>query len=141
MWGKGAILILAGFLSARACPEPTSLRFTTYCTVDSARNWLEPANREAAVAMLRDLEISGVIIEVNRGGAALSEDEARLLKEYFAAEGFRVTGGIATVPGGDWGVAANEGLAWMNFQNPKTQADIEASVRACGAGLRHLRGG
>ncbi|MBL7646270.1 MAG: hypothetical protein JNK74_08800 [Candidatus Hydrogenedentes bacterium] len=129
LWGKGAILILAGFLSARASSEPTSLRLTTYCTVDSARNWLEPAKREAAVTMLREMDISGVIIEVNRGGTALSEDEARLLKEYFAAEGFRVTGGIATVPGGDWGVAANEGLAWMNFQNPKTQADIEASVR------------
>lgn len=130
LWGRGLAVILVGLASARACPESASLRFTTYCTVDTARNWLDPAPREAAVGLLRELDIDGVIVEVNRGGTALTEDEARTLKDYFAAAGFRVTGGIATVPGGNWGVPANEGLAWMNFQNPGTQADIEASVRA-----------
>ncbi len=131
-WGAGILLALFGGIAQISHgeePAQPRLRFTTYCTVDSARTWLDAEKRDAAVAMLRELDISGVILEVNRGGTALSEDEARLLKDYFVAEGFRVTGGIATVPGGDWGVAANEGLAWMNFQNPKTQADIEASVR------------
>lgn len=129
-WVNRALLVLMGGLTLAATAGQPALRMTTYCTVDSARAWLDAAAREEAVTALRGFGITGVIIEVNRGGTALAEDEARVLKEFFSSRGFEVTGGIATVPGGDWGVPANEGLAWMNFQSPKSQAAIEASVRA-----------
>jgi hypothetical protein len=122
-------VLLAAVFSFTAYAGQPALRLTAYCTVDSARAWLDGTVREQAAVALEQAGITGVVIEVNRGGTALAEEEARLLHDYFAGRGFRVTGGMATVPGGDWGVAANEGLAWMNFQNPKTQADIAASAR------------
>lgn len=134
-WGAGVVIgmVYCSVLSL-AWADPTVeaadiLHWKTYCTVDSARAWLDEGARQKAVGLLHENGITGVIIEVNRGGTALSQPEAQLLHDYFIAQGFDVTGGIATVPGGDWGVAANAGLAWMNFQNPKTQADIENSVR------------
>lgn len=125
--GIGVVMIGSAMLLAHAVG---ALEISVYATVDSARAWLDPAAREAAVSRFRTLGVGRVILEVNRGGTALTEDEGRQLRGYFESRGLAVMGGIATVPGGDWGVPANEGLAWMNFQHPETQADIEASIRA-----------
>lgn len=106
------------------------LRLSVYCTADSVRGFTDEAGRKDAVNILRQAGVTRVFLEVRRGGTGLTEAELIPIRDYFASAGFAVAGGIATVPGGDWGVPANEGLAWLNYESPKTQADVEATVRA-----------
>jgi hypothetical protein len=40
-----------------------------------------------------------------------------------------IVGGIATVPGGDFGVGNKGPLGWFNWQNEKTQRDLEKVIR------------
>jgi len=40
-----------------------------------------------------------------------------------------IVGGIATVPGGDFGVRQKGPLGWFNWQNEKTQQDLEKVIR------------
>ncbi|MCF6285461.1 MAG: hypothetical protein L3K26_09755, partial [Candidatus Hydrogenedentes bacterium] len=117
-------------VSTVADKPDTDLRLTAYCTAGTARTLLLPEARTKALATLERFGMTGIIIESNRGGSALAEAEMVLLRDFFLGHGYRVAAGMATVPGADWGVRANEGLAWLNFQAPKTQADIERSVRA-----------
>ena len=47
------------------------------------------------------------------------------VKKSFLKNGMEVVGGIATVPGGDFGVKQKGKLGWFNWQNPKTQNDLK----------------
>ncbi|MBX3177620.1 MAG: hypothetical protein KF886_09680 [Candidatus Hydrogenedentes bacterium] len=106
------------------------MRLSAYCTAHDAQRLLDPEQQQRALGILRDLSVERVIVETNRGDQAVAEADLRTLRDFFEGEGFEVMGGIATVPGENWGVAANEGLAWLNFEHPKTQADLEAAMRA-----------
>lgn len=127
-WLCQLLVVILGLLPTPLAVAGT-LRLTAYCTVDSARAWLRPVERDDAVSKLKYFGIEKVIVEVNRGATALTEEEAKGLKDSLVEAGLEVAGGIATVPGGDWGVPANAGLAWMNFQSAKTRSDTEASFR------------
>lgn len=131
-----AILCVAGICPAVAgMPEAArsrmeDLRLSTYVT---ARDVQSIAHDEAAqgrmLAVLASLGITKVYLEVYRGGVVLDEDELVGARDFLQHAGYAVTGGIATVPGGDFGVAADAGLGWFNFQAARTRRDLEAVVR------------
>ena len=106
------------------------LRLSVYVTAHSVHRLAtdEVACREALPALHR-LGVTKVYLEAYRGGLVLSRDELVRVRDFFAKEGYPVSGGIATVPGGDFGVRANTGLTWFNWQNPKTQQDLAGVVR------------
>jgi len=131
----GAMLLCAAMLATEAraaVPESTeaSIAWSAYCTAGTAKQLNAPEARAEALATLKRFGMKQIIIETNRGGDALTEAEMVSLRDYFEGHGIATVGGMATVPGGDWGVPANEGLAWFNYEHPKTQADLEAAVRA-----------
>jgi hypothetical protein len=106
------------------------LRLSTYVTANDVQTVASDAKARARMLeVLAGLGISKVYVEVYRGGVVLSEADLVTVRDFLQDAGYAVTAGIATVPGGDFGVAANAGLGWFNFQAEKTQRDLEAVVR------------
>lgn len=123
-------------LAAACCCIPPSLadstpplRFSTYITVDdTAELAADPVARDAALALLREYGIEKVYIEVSRGNR-LTPAALKTVNDYFLSQGFLTAGGIATVPGPDFGVRQRGGYDWFNWQAEKTQHDIAAVMR------------
>ncbi len=94
-------------------------------TADHALSFLnDPATAASAIETLRKFDITRMYVEVYRGTIVPPDVLARV-RDYFVDNGIAVTGGIATVPGDDTGVAQVGPLDWFNFQNPKTQSDLK----------------
>jgi hypothetical protein len=89
----------------------------------------DEASRQAALPVLRGLGISKVYLEVYRSGLVVAREDLERTRDFFEHQGYATAAGIATVPGRDFGVRANEGLSWFNWQNPKTQRDLVGVVR------------
>lgn len=129
-------LCCAAAHAAAGMPEAARARFedlrlSAYVVVGEARE--VAAEGEYRATMLRVLDglgVSKVYVEVYRGGVTLTEDEMRAIRVWLESRGYAVAAGIATVPGGDFGVAADTGLHWFNFQARKTRDDLAAVTRA-----------
>jgi len=117
-------------MAALAEARYNDLRLSSYVTVnDTLELANDPEARERALELLRGLGISKVYVETYRGGHLPEEEELRAVHDFLRDAGFDVAAGVATVPGGDFGVAANAGLTWFNFQSEKTQRDLEHMIR------------
>lgn len=135
------LLLIAIILSVYACQpdRPTAddnyslakqhvndLRLSVYVTAHTVKRlFSSEAGRREAVSLMRANGITKVYIEVYRSGLVI---EPQLLQEtahHFKTSGFEVVGGIATVPGDDFGVKQEGKLGWFNWQNPKTQSDLK----------------
>jgi hypothetical protein len=46
------------------------------------------------------------------------------VRDFLQKHDIQCTGGIATVPGANFGVRQDAALGWLNWQNPKTQQDV-----------------
>jgi hypothetical protein len=106
------------------------LRLSVYATAGSVVKMAdsEPARGEALDAMSR-LGISGIYIEVYRSGMVVPPEKLIAVRDFFRNNGVTVAGGIATVPGKDFGVAADTGLHWFNFEAPETQQALAQVMR------------
>lgn len=108
-----------------------ALAYSTYIVADHGRALASsPEERDATIPVLQSLPLSRVIIEVYRGGVELTPDEMTILRDFYRGHGFEVMAGIATVPGGDFGVESNRGGYWFNYQAQKTRDDLERGCRA-----------
>jgi hypothetical protein len=102
------------------------LRLSTYITAHTVDRTLSTeAGKREAISLLRANGITKVYLEVYRGGLVVDTNLLAELTKYFQENGFEVVGGIATVPGGDFGVKQEGQLGWFNWQNPKTQNDLK----------------
>ncbi len=101
------------------------LRLSTYITAHSVQGLLSTeAGRREAVSLLRANGITKVYLEVYRSGLVVKPELLRVVSDYFKSQGFSTVGGIATVPGENFGVAQEGKLGWFNWKNPKTQNDL-----------------
>ena len=117
--------------AAAALPFDTAgeLKLGVYITAGHVKQLnADESMRQEAVARLREVGVSRVIIEVYRSGVIISPGDLRTVRDYFLGEGFEVWGGIATTPGGDVGVQQEAPLGWFNWQNPKTRDDLRKIV-------------
>ena len=78
--------------------------------------------------------ITKVYIEVYRGGHTVSVCHLAWVRDWLRGKGLDIVGGIATVPGPDFGVRQEGPLDWFNWQDPKTQNDLRKVIVAT-AGL------
>lgn len=102
------------------------LQLSVYMTAHTIERLLSvEEGRREAVSLMRANGITKVYIEVYRSGLVVSTELLTLVKDYFTKNGFEVVGGIATVPGKDFGVRQEGPLGWFNWQNPKTQNDLK----------------
>ena len=102
------------------------LRLSTYVTAQAVDQLLSTVEgRREAISVLRSNGINKIYVEVYRGGLVVSPDLLRDVRDYFTQYGFEVVGGIATVPGNDFGVKQEARYGWFNWQNEKTQKDLK----------------
>lgn len=125
---RRATLTLAGFafasLAAAAVRTP-ALSLSVYATATDVLEHLAPPEKRAAtLALLRALRVSRVFLEGRRGDEHVPPATLREVRDWLAAQGLRTAGGIATVPGASFGTRQNEGLGWLNWEDPKTRRDV-----------------
>jgi hypothetical protein len=126
------VCTIAGWLIAAACAcaaEPP-LQMSVFAVADDVLKYLTtPGGRDQAAAVLRDLHITGIFLEGRRGDTHVPPETMRPIRDYFLAKGFRVSGGIATVPGRQFAVREDGKLGWINYQDPKSQRDLAGFFR------------
>ncbi|MBI2432710.1 MAG: hypothetical protein HYV26_07565 [Candidatus Hydrogenedentes bacterium] len=107
-----------------------TLQLRAYVTVGDTIAFAESeAARQRALEVLRGLGITRVYLESYRAATVASEEALKAARDFMKESGFEVVGGIATYPGPGFGVQANTGLTWFNFQAEETQRALEAVVR------------
>lgn len=101
-----------------------------YITAQAVNNLLDDdAGRREAISIFRANGITKAYIEVYRGGLVVDQSLLEKVRDLFLKNGIEVVGGIATVPGGDFGVKQEGQLGWFNWQNPKTQNDLKEVIK------------
>jgi hypothetical protein len=121
-----AAFVLASNGDCPAAPA-VALQLSVYCTAGDVDHYLGTAEaRQQVLHVLQPLKVARVFLEGRRGDQYVSPDRLRELRGWFAAQGIRCSGGIATVPGGSFGQRQQGGLDWLNWESQKTQAGVAA---------------
>jgi len=108
-----------------AVARKSDLRLSVYVTAQTVEQmFTTETGRREVVSLLRCNGITKVYMEVYRSGLVISPEVIRSSVLFLKENRFEVVGGIATVPGGDFGVPQKGPLTWFNWQNPKTQNDL-----------------
>ena len=106
-----------------------SLRLSTYVTAHTVEQMFRTEEgRREVLSLLRCYGITKVYLEVYRSGLVIAPGLIEPSVDFLEANGFEVVGGIATVPGKDFGVYQEGPLSWFNWQNPKTQDDLRKVI-------------
>jgi len=134
-------VFLIAFTTVAAVSEPcplldvarqraSDLRLSVYATAGSVTKMADSRRaRDDALGAMSRLGITKIYIEVYRSGLVVPPEQLMAVRDFFCEHGVTVAGGIATTPGKRFGIAANEGLAWFNFQAPETRRALEQVVR------------
>lgn len=85
--------------------------------------------RTKALQTILRMGITKLYLEVYRGGHVVSPEHLIFTRDWLEGYEIEIVGGIATVPGGDFGVRQKGPLGWFNWQNEKTQRDLEKVIR------------
>jgi len=108
----------------------SDLRLGSYATSQQVEQLAtDEAFRIRAWEAIRRMGITKLYVEVYRGGHTVSSGQLLFVRDWLKQKGLDVVGGIATVPGGDVGVRQEGPLDWFNWQNNRTQRDVEKIVR------------
>ncbi|MFA5819188.1 MAG: hypothetical protein WC854_07905 [Bacteroidales bacterium] len=108
-----------------AVAKKSDLRLSVYVTAQTVEQmFTTETGRREVVSLLRCNGITKVYMEVYRSGLVISLKVISRSVSFLKENGFEVVGGIATVPGDDFGVPQEGPLTWFNWQNPKTQNDL-----------------
>lgn len=114
----------------RARSRAGDLRFAVYATSAQVESLArDEAIRAQAWNAIRRMGITKVFVEVYRSGHVVAEADLIAVRNWLQDEGIDVVGGIATVPGGDFGIRQQGPLDWFNWQNAKTQHDVSQVMR------------
>lgn len=106
------------------------LQLSIYITAHAVRDLLsDETGRREALSIFRCNGITKAYVEVYRSGLTIEKELLEEVKAFFLKNNIEVVGGIATVPGGDFGVKQEGQLGWFNWQHPKTQEDLKGVMR------------
>ncbi|UCC96333.1 MAG: hypothetical protein JSW66_10860 [Phycisphaerales bacterium] len=120
----------ASTLLQKARIRTTDLRLASYATSRQVEQLATDEDaRTRAWETIQRMGITKLYLEVYRSGHVVSAEHLVFARDWLGERGIEVVGGIATVPGGDFGVRQEGRLGWFNWQNEKTQQDLERVVR------------
>lgn len=118
------LLVLALTVAAPR-PAAESLTLSVYATAGDVLQHLgTPEQRDQIAALLAPLPVSRLFLEGRRGDEYVPPETLRAVRDCFQARGVRCSGGIATVPGREFGTRQDSALGWFNWQSAKTQRDV-----------------
>ena len=114
----------------KAGARVNDLRLASYVTSQEVEQLVtDPSVRTKALQTIRRMGITKLYLEVYRGGHVVSPEHLIFTRDWLKDMNIEIVGGIATVPGGDFGVGNKGPLGWFNWQNEKTQRDLEKVIR------------
>jgi hypothetical protein len=126
-----AVRVSEGALLEVARQRVGDLRLGSYATSDQVeRMATDEGFRNAVWATVERMGITRLYLEVYRGGHTVPPAQLIQVRDWCRGRDIDVVGGIATTPGGDVGVRQEGPLGWFNWQNAKTQRDLERIMRA-----------
>jgi hypothetical protein len=106
------------------------LRLSSYVTSRQVEQFaINQDVRNKAIQTIRRMGLTKLYLEVYRGGHLVSPEHLIFTRDWLKDMNIEVLGGIATVPGGNFGVRQKGPLGWFNWQNEKTQKDLEKIIR------------
>lgn len=106
------------------------LKLSTYITAHSVQKALGTVEgRRETLSLLHCNGITKVYVEVYRSGLTVAPALLKESVDFLQQHGFEVVGGIATVPGDNFGVQQDGPLTWFNWQNEKTQNDLREVMK------------
>ncbi|MCP5064918.1 MAG: hypothetical protein GY936_21060, partial [Ignavibacteriae bacterium] len=106
------------------------LQLGIYITAQAVNGLLDTdAGRREVISIFRANGITKAYVEVYRGGLIVDQGLLEKVRDTFLKNKIEVVGGIATVPGKNFGVKQEGQLGWFNWQNPKTQNDLKEVVK------------
>lgn len=108
-----------------ALSRKNDLKLSTYITAHTVQQMFSTVEgRRETLSLLHANGITKVYVEVYRSGLVIAPELLKESVDFLEQNGFEVVGGIATVPGDDFGVQQDGPLSWFNWQNEKTQNDL-----------------
>ena len=132
-----ATLLFLYLLTRLYCCAASDLQISVYCTAGEVQQILAtPDGKERVLRAVQPLKVSRLFLEGRRGDEYVPPAQLRELRDFFAAKGIQCSGGIATVPGEKFGVRQTGGLAWLNWESPKTAGRRCGILQSERAGLR-----
>jgi hypothetical protein len=106
----GGLLLSAGLAAAQmsfdeqARERRGDLALGSYATAHTVQRLAnDAALRDQALEKARGLGLTAMFLEVYRSGTVVPLADLRTVRDFFNAANIDVIGGIATVPGGDFG--------------------------------------
>ncbi|MBN2592755.1 MAG: hypothetical protein JXA81_04545 [Sedimentisphaerales bacterium] len=121
---------VAQTLQDKAAARLNDLRLSSYVTSRTVEKLAtDSALRTKAMQTIQRMGLTKLYLEVYRGGHLVSTEHLIFARDWLKDMNIEVVGGIATVPGGDFGVRQKGPLGWFNWQNEKTQRDLEKTIR------------
>lgn len=129
-WGLTSLLAWVGAgprmaAAEELAPAPQPLIVSVYATATDVLQHLAPTGvRAGTLARLRDLQVTRVFLEGRRGDEYVPPATLAAVRDFLAASGIRTAGGIATVPGADFGTRQDGPLGWLNWEAPRTRRDV-----------------
>lgn len=106
------------------------LRLSVYATAGSILAHLAPAtNRDRVLERFDRLGVTHVFLEGRRGDEYVPPATLAEVRDLLRARGIATSGGIATVPGANFGTRQQGPLGWLNWESPKTRADVAGFFR------------
>lgn len=126
LWVACLAFAWVGAVPASAAKPPAEpLRISVYATAgDILRYLAADEERSRVLATLEPLRVARVFLEGRRGDEYVPPTTLINVRDFLQAQGIQCTGGIATVPGADFGVRQDAALGWLNWQNSKTQQAV-----------------
>lgn len=125
-----ATLLVLYLLTRLCCSAASDLQISVYCTAGEVQQILAtPDGKERIRRAVQPLKVSRLFLEGRRGDEYVPPAQLRELRDFFDVNGIQCSGGIATVPGEKFGVRQTGGLGWLNWESPKTQADVAEFFR------------
>jgi len=114
----------------KALERVNDLRLSSYVTSHQVEQLATNQEvRTKALQTIRQMGLTKLYLEVYRGGHAVSPEHLIFVRDWLKDLNIEIVGGIATVPGSDFGVRQKGPLSWFNWQNEKTQRDLEKVIR------------
>lgn len=108
----------------------SELRVSTYATAGGVVQYLStPKGQQEVLDALRPLGVTRLFLEGRRGDEYVSPRQLHQLRDFFRSHGIECSGGIATVPGANFGTRQQGPLGWLNWESKKTQADVAQFFR------------
>lgn len=115
------------------------LEIQVYATAHQVDEYLStPEGRSKVLEQMKVYHAGKLYLEAVRSGHKPSAETMRQSRDFFRSHGMQVSVGVATVPGGDFGIPSTNSRYSINYQAEETRKDLEELFSFCAAEFEEI---